>query len=192
MTGDTPSDPKSKLTGDMQLFELQDNKYLHRAGFRAEGDRAEITLFLSPEITQMPIGIRDFLGWKQQLTFPARKVGIEYLVDGKEYREFVSRQTKIFTPAFLVQFLALSFTDKLSDTENPSNLALDAVKEADATTKIDLKEAKLVVVPIDDNLFLTSYMHAVITGTVDGKPSSEVVGLDESGKPQPWKFDLLS
>ena len=190
LTGETPSDPKSKLTGDMQFFEFQDNKYLQRAGFRAEGDRAELTLFLSPEITQMPKGIRDFLGWKQQLTFPARKVGIEYHVDGKEYREFVSRQTKIFTPAFLIQFLTLTVADKLSDTDNPSNLALDAVKEADATTKIDLKEAKLVVVPIDDNLFLTSYMHAVITGTVDGKTSKEVVGLDETGKPQPWKFVL--
>jgi len=179
------------ITGDIARYKFQDNKYMEAVGWRTDGDRAELTLIFSSEITKLPKEIRDHLGLKQQLVFPARKVGIEYHVDGKEYREFVTRLTKIFTPSFFAKLLGLIIADSISDEQEPSHLALDAVKEAESGTNIDIREARLVIVPVDDNLYLTSHMHAILTGTVDGKPSTEVIGLDETGKPKPWKFVLI-
>lgn len=180
-----------KFTGEIARYLFQDIKYLEAVGWRTDGDRAELTLIFSSEITQMPKEIRDHLGIRQQLVFPARKVGIEYHVDGKEYREFITRLTKVFTPAFQAKFIGLLIADSVNTDENPSHLALDGIKEAEASTKIEIREARLVIVPVDDNLYLTSHMHVILTGIFDGKTTTEVIGLDETGKPKPWKYVLL-
>ncbi len=180
-----------KFSGEIARYKFQDNDYMEAVGWRTDGDRAELTLILGPEVNKMPQAIRDHLGLKKELVFPARKIGIEYHVDGKEYHEFVTRLTKIFTPAFLTKFVGLLFADSVSVGDTPSSLALDAIKEAEVSANIEVREARLIIVPVDDNLYLTSHMHAILTGTVDGKTSTEVIGLDETGKPKPWKYVLI-